>query len=109
MEMEQMMERLLAEIRTNLEEMRVCQELLKEETLAKIDANQKKMKTRINVNNEKFEVLRGNLVSRMDIHPARRVLTQEETKVRMDTHQEKVKATIHSIRSDLEETIKHRV
>jgi hypothetical protein len=38
---------------------------------AKIDVNQEKTKARIYANNEKFEVLRGTLVSRMDIHQAR--------------------------------------
>jgi hypothetical protein len=109
METEQMMARLLAEIGTNREEMRAGQGLLKEEMLAKIDANQEKMEARINANNEKFDILRGSLVSRLNIHPARTVSTQEETKAKMDIHQEKVEATIHSIRSELEETIKHRV
>jgi hypothetical protein len=35
--------------------------------------------------------------------------TQEEMKAKMDIHQEKVEAAMHSIRSELEETIKHRV
>jgi hypothetical protein len=30
-------------------------------------------------------------------------------KAKLDLHQEKIKATIHSIRSELEETIKHQV
>jgi hypothetical protein len=109
MEMEQMMAYLMAEIRTNREEMRAGQELLKEDMLAKIDANQKKMEGRIHANNEKFEVLRGSLVSRMDIHQARTVSTQEEMKAKMDIHQEKVETTIHSVRSQLEEIIKYRV
>jgi hypothetical protein len=35
--------------------------------------------------------------------------TQEEMKAKMDIHQEKMEAAIHSIRSELEETIKHSV
>jgi hypothetical protein len=34
---------------------------------------------------------------------------KEEKKARMDIHQEKMEAAIHFIRSELEETIKHRV
>jgi hypothetical protein len=45
----------------------------------------------------------------MDIQQARTESTQEEMKARMDIHQEKMEAAIHSIWSELEETIKHRV
>jgi hypothetical protein len=45
----------------------------------------------------------------MDIHQAGSVSTQEEMKAEMDIHQEKMEAAIHSIRSELEETTKHRV
>jgi hypothetical protein len=38
---------------------------------AKIDANQGKMEAEIEANNEKFEALRGTLLSQMDIHQAR--------------------------------------
>jgi ADP-glucose pyrophosphorylase len=37
----------------------------------KADAHLKEMKAELRVNNEKFEVLRGTLVSRMDIQEAR--------------------------------------
>jgi hypothetical protein len=93
--MEQMMARLLAEIRTNQakadtsqnkmkEKIRTNQELLKEEMLAKMEA-------RVYANNEKFEVFLGTLICWMDIH------------------QEKMVAAVHFIQSELEETIKHRV
>jgi hypothetical protein len=83
-------------------EMRAGQGLLKEEMLskmetneermdAKIDTNQEKVEARIEANSEKFEVLQGALVSQVDIH------------------QEKMEVTIHSIRSELEEIIKHWV
>jgi flagellar biosynthesis chaperone FliJ len=45
----------------------------------------------------------------MDIHQARTESTQEEMKAKMDIHQEKMEAAINSIRTELEETIKHQV
>jgi hypothetical protein len=56
--MEKMTECLLAEIRTNQ---------------GKMDANQEKMEAKTEANNEKFEVIQGALVSRMDIHQARTI------------------------------------
>jgi translation elongation factor EF-G len=53
-----------------------------------------------------FEVL---FVSQMDVHQARTESTQEEMKAKMDIHQEKMEAAVHSIRSELEETVKHWV
>jgi hypothetical protein len=47
-----------------------------------MENNHEKMDARIDANNEKFEALRGTLVSRMDIHQARTVSTQEEMKPR---------------------------
>jgi hypothetical protein len=65
------------------------------------------MEAKTDTNNEKFEVLRGTLISPMDVHQARSETTQEEMKAKMDIHQEKLEASIHSIWS--RETIKHRV
>jgi hypothetical protein len=76
---------------------------------AKADANLREMKGKIKPNNEKFEVLRGTLVSWMDIHQARTESTQEEMKAKIDIRQKKMEAAIHSIWSGLEETIKCRV
>jgi hypothetical protein len=45
----------------------------------------------------------------MIIHQARTESTQEEIKSKMDIHQGKMEAAIHSIQSELEEAIKHRV
>jgi hypothetical protein len=45
----------------NLREMRA-------EMLAKMETNQESMDAWIEANNEKFEVLRGTLVSRIDAH-----------------------------------------
>jgi hypothetical protein len=73
--------------------MRVSQELKKERMDAKIAAIHEKVEARLDVNNEKFDVLRGTLVSQMDIHQARILSNQEEMKAKMD------KATIHLIRS----------
>jgi hypothetical protein len=82
--------------------------------LSTIDANLKEVTERLEVkteaNNEKFEVLRSTLVLRMDIHQPRTVSTQEEMKSTMDIHQEKMEAAIRTLRrSELQETIKHRV
>jgi hypothetical protein len=66
------------------------------------------MEARIDTDNEKFKVLRGTLICLMDIHKAKAVSTQE-MKTKMDIHQEKMEAMIHSIWSELEQTIKHQV
>jgi hypothetical protein len=63
---------------------------------AKTDTNQEKTEARIDVNNEKFEVLQGTLVFQM-----KTVSTQEEIKAKIVIHQEKMKATIDSIWSEL--------
>jgi Mg-chelatase subunit ChlI len=68
-----------------------------------------KIKAKINSNNEKSEVIQSTLVSRIDIHQARALTTQAEMKAMMDTLQGRMEATIHSVRSKLEEIIKHRV
>jgi hypothetical protein len=80
---EQMMERLLTEIRTNK---------------AKKDAN-----------NKKVEVLPDTLTSWVDIHQARPESNLEERKAKINIHQDKTEAAIHSILSELDVTIKHRV
>jgi hypothetical protein len=67
------------------------------------------MEARKDANNEMSKDLRGTLVSQMDIHQARTESTQEEMEDKMYIQQEKMEATIHSIRYELEETIKHRV
>jgi hypothetical protein len=75
MEVEQMMPCLLAEVRTNREEM-------KEDITARLEAmiqnSQEQMEARIGVNNEKFEVLRRTLVSCIDIHRARTEALEEK-------------------------------
>jgi hypothetical protein len=73
-----------------------------------IDASQEKVKARID-NNEKFEVIRDTLISRVVICQARTVCTQAEMKAKMDVLQEKMEAAIHSIWSKLEETMKRGV
>jgi peptidoglycan hydrolase CwlO-like protein len=84
MEMKQMMAHLLAEVRITREEMKSSQE---------------EMKAEIRANNKKFAVLRGTLVSRMDIHQARTVAMQEkmddnlkEMKAKLESNREEVKA-----------------
>jgi hypothetical protein len=66
------------------------------------------MEARIDMNNEKLEVLRDSLVSWLDIHQARTMSTRE-MRAKMAIHQEKMEATIHSIQSKLDEIIKHQV
>jgi hypothetical protein len=73
----------------------------REEITAGLEAN-------TDANNEKFEVLRGTLVSRLDIYQATIDFTQEKIKVKTDIHEEKMEAAIHFIWSEFE-TIKHRV
>jgi hypothetical protein len=82
MEMERMVERLVAAIE-------------------KMDAkrrHQEKTEARINANNEKFEVLRGTLVSRMDTHQARTKAIQEEIMSKMDAHQERMETSMNAWR-----------
>jgi hypothetical protein len=71
----------------------------------------KRLLAKTDANNEKFDVLRCTsiLLSGMDIHQARTESTQEEMSDKMDIHPEKTVTAIKSIRSELEETIKHRV
>jgi hypothetical protein len=47
-------------------------------------ANLREMKAEIGVSKETFEVLRGTLVARMDIHQARTEGNQRETTVKME-------------------------
>jgi hypothetical protein len=53
-----------------------------------------------------FEVL---FISQIDIRQARIVSTQEEMEAKIDIPQEKLEAAVHSIWSELEETVKHGV
>jgi uncharacterized damage-inducible protein DinB len=129
METEQMMARLLAEIRTNREELITNQEMLAKmeakenanlrETNAETKINQERAKAQVEANNEKFEALRGTLRSRMDIQQVWTEAIQEEIKAKMNKNQEKMEATIGScevdmriaitsIRADLEESMKDR-
>jgi predicted nuclease with TOPRIM domain len=75
-EMQQMMEHLLANMDANQAEVNAMQQTM-DTNEAKVDANLKEFKG-------------------IKINPAK-----------MDIHQEKMEAAIHSIRSELEETIKH--
>jgi hypothetical protein len=58
-----------------------------------MDAFQEEMRP----NNEKFEVLRGTLVSRMDIHQARTEDIQEVI-AKMDAHQERMEGNMNARR-----------
>jgi FtsZ-binding cell division protein ZapB len=59
MEMQQMMERLLAKMDANQAEKKTNQEMLA------------RMEVKIEANNEKFEVLPDTLISQMDVHQER--------------------------------------
>jgi hypothetical protein len=62
--------------------MRAGQELLKEETTARLEA---KLDDK-HANNKKFKVLRSTLVSRMDIHKAWTDAMQEKMLAKMESH-----------------------
>jgi uncharacterized coiled-coil protein SlyX len=96
--MKQILERLVAVQEQMIAKMKAEMETNQEQVMAK-------MKTEMRANNEKFEVLRGTLTSRKNIHQARTESTAEEMKAKIDTHQEKMEAAILSIWSKLEETI----
>jgi hypothetical protein len=51
--------------------------------------------------NEKFEVIKSTLSSRMDIHQAKTLTIQAEMKAKMNILQDRMEAAIHSIRSEL--------
>jgi hypothetical protein len=51
----------------------------------------------------------GTFISWIDILQAMTQSTQEEMEANMNIRQAKMEATIHSIRSELEEAIKHQV
>jgi hypothetical protein len=78
----------------------------KQETTARLEA---KIEDKMNCHHEKFEVLRGTFFSGMYIYQPRTESAQEEIKSTMDIYQEKVEVAIHSIRPELEETIRLRV
>jgi hypothetical protein len=64
------------------------------------------MEARIEANNEKFEALRGTLLSRMVIHQARTQDIQEEMEAKMIKNQERIEATKTLI---LEHTTRRRL
>jgi hypothetical protein len=72
-------------------------EIQQEEMTARLEA---KPKVKMDSHHKKFKVLRGILISQMDIPQARTEPTQEKMKSKMDIHQEKMEATVHSIRSN---------
>jgi hypothetical protein len=80
MEMVQIMACLLAETNASQEETRAEIRTNQEE----MKTNQERMEAKTDVNNEKFEVPRGTLISRMDIHKARTEANQRELTAKMD-------------------------
>jgi hypothetical protein len=81
MDMEHMMTRLLVEMKALQENM---------------DVNQVKMDS----NNEKFEVLRGNLVSRIDAHHAKTEANHKEIMAKLDAHHERMRASVDAWRKE---------
>jgi hypothetical protein len=74
--------------------------------MAEIETTQVK----IEVNNKETEVLRDIFVSRKEMYQARTESNQEKkSKTEVNTHRENLETTIQSIRSELEDTKKHRV
>jgi hypothetical protein len=65
------------------------------------------MEARIDANNDKFDVLRSNLVSRMDIHQARTEADQGEIIAKIEAHQEGVNAWKSKTNTRPEETEAH--
>jgi hypothetical protein len=76
-----MIARLLAEMKDEITTNEAKADVSVRETKVEIGTNQERMETKIEVNNEKFEALRGTLLSRMGIHHAMTGASQEEMKV----------------------------
>jgi hypothetical protein len=76
---------------------------MKEEMMARLEAmlekNQEKKEARIDTN-ENLQVLRGTLVSLMDMHQARTEAIQEEITAKMDAHQERMGASVNVWRKE---------
>jgi hypothetical protein len=81
----------------NMELLKAVQEMM-DANQAKVEANQGKMAARLVAKIEDIKV-----------NQAKTEFTQEEMNAKMDMHQENMEATMHSIRSELEETIKHEM
>jgi hypothetical protein len=60
-------------------------------------------------NNEMFEAIQSTFISRIDFHQARTLTAQEEMKATRGVGKERMETAINSVRSELEETIKHRL
>jgi hypothetical protein len=73
-----------------LEEMKAMQE--------RTYVNLREMKPEIRAHNEKFEVLQGCIVSRMDIHQARAEAMQEKTDAKL---KEEIKASKEEMKGEM--------
>jgi hypothetical protein len=71
------------DIRTNQAKVDAMLKKTKEELMARLEA---KIEAEIKTNNEKFEILRSTLISRVHIHQPRTEAIQEEILAKMDTH-----------------------
>jgi hypothetical protein len=87
MEMEQMMARILAEIRTKKMDINLRE--MKADMLAKMD----KMDARIKANNEKSEVLQHTFVCLMDAHHSGTEANHEEVTVAIKASHERIEVT----------------
>jgi hypothetical protein len=95
MEMEQLMARLLAEIRTNQAKADASLREMRAEMLAKMETKQERLDARIEANNEKFEVLEGTFVSRMDADHGKTEVNHEELKAAVKASHERIEALMN--------------
>jgi hypothetical protein len=63
-----------------------------EEMMAEMKTNEERLEAKIEGNKQKFEVLRGTLVSRMDAHQSKTEANHEESMAAMKASQERMDA-----------------
>jgi hypothetical protein len=106
---------------------KLCQRLLvkmeadrktdKEEMLAKMDANMKVYQEKMEANRKKgkddflakLNVNQDKLLATMEADQEERRVGQEKLREKIETEKEEMKAAMRSMRSDLGETIQHRI
>jgi hypothetical protein len=98
METEQMMAHLLAEVRSGKEHMKEMMDA----NQAKADANLKEMLARMDANRKDDQEEMKDLLARLECKI-------KANQAKTDVKQKEMREVIHSIRSELEETIQHRM
>jgi hypothetical protein len=68
---------------------------MRAEMLAKMEANQERMDSRIEANNEKFEVLKSTLVTQMDAHHGKTEASHEESMAARKASHEMIEALMN--------------